>query len=182
MMKSTMQVVSAALLCTVAAGGLFAVQDNGRDPGERQASSTIVADEAEGDEIIVTYRTLRYSDGPIQNMKDDPEARQAWARFLPQLLQAQIQTDVDLKWRTYTLPAGTHGLSLGMNDEGGWNLYLLDGERMRGRIPLEAVESPIEFGYLTMNLIAAGPNSFQLMLGYGPMASVVKFDAATAEN
>lgn len=180
-MKSIHLVTSTAL-CALLAGAVFAVQDGGRDPGERRASTSLVVSKADGDEIILSYQTLHYSDGPINNMRENAEARQQWARFIPQLMQAELSTDVDLKWRQYTLPAGTYGLGMGMNDDGGWDLYLMRGDRRAGRLPLDVQECPLSFEYLTMNLMSAGQNSFQLMLGYGKMAAVVPFEAAPAED
>lgn len=161
----------------VAGTAVYAVQD-GRDPGERQATTSIVADPVEGDEILIHYKTIKFSDAPLQQMKEDPEARQQWARFIPQIVGAKLQSDVDLIWRQYTLPAGTYGLSFAMAEDGGWNLILLAGDRPRGRIPLDVKPCDLGFDYLCMNLMSAGADRFRLLIGYGGYSATVEFGVA----
>lgn len=169
-------------ICLALTGGVFAVQEGGRDPGERSATTTLITNDEAGDEISLTYRTLHFSPKPIEAMKTDPEARQGWARFLPQLLQATLNTDVELKWKDHTLPPGKYGISFGMTDAGAWELYLLRDERRLGRLPLATQECTMNHQYLSMNLMSAGANSFQLVMGYGNMLASVPFEAVAAEN
>lgn len=171
----------AALSVTGAVQALV-LQDGGRDPGERKAGTTLVVDADSGDEVGLSYNTLRYSAKPIQAMRESAEARQGWSQYLPQLLGAELSSDVDLTWKQYTLPAGTYGLSAAMNDEGAWHLILLRDGRGAGRIPLEVKESPISFDYLTMSLLSAGADRFRLMVGYGPHAAVIEFGASAGED
>lgn len=174
MNKSTL-VASIAAVSLAASGVVFAIQDNGRDPGELNASSTIVVDKHEGDEVSVSYNTLKWGAATMKAMSESAEMREGWSQFLPQLLQAKLNTDVDLAWKQYKLPAGSYGLSAQMTDDGGWNLILLQGDRPRGRIPLAIAECGMTFDYLNMSLLSAGSGGFKLMVGYGGYAGTVDF-------
>jgi len=182
-MKKSTLIASIAAISLTASGVVFAIQDNGRDAGELSASSTIVVDKAEGDEVSVSYNTLKWGAATIKAMSESAEMREGWSQFLPQLLQAELNTDVDLTWKQYKLPAGSYGLSAQMTDDGGWNLILLQGDRPRGRIPLTVAECGLTFDYLNMSLLSAGNNGFKLMVGYGGYAGTIDFAvAAEAED
>ena len=127
-------------------------------------------------------QVMAFNYKPIEQMKGDAEARQAWSRYIPQLLQGSITTDVTLQWRQYKLPAGKYGISLGLDEAGKWNLILIRGERPMGRIPLDTTDAAFKADYLNMNLMSAGSDSFRLGFHYGNMAAAVQFEVVAAES
>lgn len=169
------QLVAVSCVSLALTGAVFAVQQ-GRDPGERTAQTSLTFNQ--DDEISLSYRTLKYGQATLERMKDSEEMRAQWAKFMPQLLKAELKTDVALKYKTHTLQPGTYSFTFGMNADGGWELYLWAGERRAAKVALEVSECPTPADYLSMNLLSTGADSFRLVLNYGSMTSHV--DATVA--
>jgi hypothetical protein len=183
-MKIKSPIVSVVAALSIA-GAVFAFQDApAHAPDSKKATTSIVVNDATGDEISMTYRTVKYSQAQIDGMKDSAETRKMWAQFMPQKLSAELTLDVDLTYTTavkeHKLPKGKYQLSMGMNDELGWDMFLLANGQRRGKVHLDIKESAIEFSHLTFNFMTSGENGFKLAIGYGKMGAVVPFSVAAA--
>lgn len=166
------------------AGGVYAFQDQPEHaPDSKKATTSIVTDDKSGDEISMTYRTVKYSQAQMDKMKESEEVRKMWAQFMPGKVSAELSTDVDLMYKAaneYTLPKGKYTVSFGMNAELKWEMYLLNGQRRVAKIALDTKDSAIEFTNLTMNLMATGENAYGLAVGYGKWGAVVPFKTKAA--
>lgn len=166
-------------------GGLFALQQQAPAADSHKATTSVVVNDATGDEISLTYRTVKYSQVQVDRMKESAEGRKMWAQFMPQKLQASLQLDTDLVYKAkneYTLPAGKYSLSFGMNDALGWEMYLFTADNKRAaKIALDIKESMISFDYLTLNLMTAGEHDYKLAVGYGKNAAVIPFSVKAAD-
>lgn len=180
--------LSTKLVTTVAsfaiAGGVYAFQDEPEHaPDSKKATTAIVTDDKAGDEISVSYRTVKYSQAQIDKMKESEEVRKMWAQFMPGKVSAELSTDVDLVYKSaneYTLPKGKYTISFGMNAELKWEMYLFAGQRRAAKIALDTKDSAIEFTHLTMNLMAKGERDFGLAVGYGKWGAVIPFSTKAA--
>lgn len=182
-MKLSVLAVIAALSV---GGGLVALQDQPPAADSHKATSSIVVNDANGDEISLTYRTVKYSQMQVDRMKESAEGRKMWAQYMPQKLQASLQLDTDLVYKAkneYTLPAGKYSLSFGMNDNLGWEMYLFTADNKRAaKIALDIKESMVSFDYLTLNLMSAGEHDYKLAVGYGKNAAMIPFSIKATEE
>jgi hypothetical protein len=179
-MKRNPFLAGLAATAILAGGALFATQDQQEDPsmvGVRKATSTIEVD-ASGDSIALAYNTLQFSQVQIDRMKESAEARQAWAKFLPQRLGATLTTEVALTYqgaREYVLPAGNYNVSFGMTEDGAWELLLFSGQRRVAHIKIATSAAATPSDFMAMNLMSAGADAFKLGVTYGNIAAVVPF-------
>jgi len=156
-----------ALLLTSA---VFAVQQGTRFPGERLATTSLMLDMDEGDELILTYNTLQF--GPqftAALLSADEAQREQFAGFVPQRLNAKFTSDVDLKIGEETLASGKYGLTFLSNGEGGLMIRFLQEGQSVLQADFTTVQGEEEFKFLNLNLRSAGSDDLVLSMDYGSL-------------
>ena len=166
------------------AGAVYAFQDGTRFPGERQASTSVIADAAAGDEIILTYNTIQF--GPqvtAMMMEASAEQREGMAmRFIPGRLRGSFTTDLDLAMGDKRLAAGKYGVTFLANDQGGLNIRFLSGQDTALEVALTDRESSTEYRFLNFNLRSTGAEAFALEMDYGTVRASLAMELAEEEE
>lgn len=188
-MKTFRSPVVALGLAGVAAlaGGLLALQEGTRFPGERRATSTLVVDAVSGEEIRVQYNTLQFGPAAVKTMMAATgEDRDRFASVIPRRLRGTFESAVALAIGDDVLAAGKYELSFVPNDDDGVSIRFLQEGQTVLEAALEMREGGDEHDFLGFNLRSAGAEEFRLDMDYGsvkaslPMA--VSWDDDEAEE
>ena len=166
------------------AGAVYAFQDGTRFPGERQATTSVIADAAAGDEIILTYNTIQF--GPqvaAMMMEADEEQREGMAmRFIPGRLRGSFTSDLDLAIGQQRLAAGKYGVTFLANGEGGLSMRFLSGQETALEVGLESRDSASEYRFMNFNMRSTGAEAFALEMDYGTVRASLAFELAEEEE
>lgn len=170
-------------LVTSSFGALLAYQQGVRFPGERGAGTSILLDADEGDELNIRYNTLQFGPMFAQNLLSaDEQAREQFAAFVPQRLNARFDSDLALEIAGHKLAAGSYGLTFLAGGNGGLDIRFLRERKTVLQVPLEMVEGGDQFDFLSFNLRSAGAESFVLTMDYGSLKGKVVFGLAEEDE
>ena len=168
----------AALLLS---GALFAIQQGTRFPGERQATTSLMIDMEEGDELILSYNTIQFGPKFADTLMNTPaEEGQQVAGWVIQRLNAKFASDVDLMVGETKLEAGSYGVTFFPKGEGVLAVAFLSGQNTVAEAPLKMIEGGDEFRFLSFNLRSEGTDDLVLTMDYGTLKGRV--DLSVAED
>lgn len=165
------------------AGAVYALQQGTRFPGERGATTSLLIDADEDDEVILTYNTLQFGPQFAQSMMGADEAtREQFAGFVPSRLNAKFSCDVPLMAGETRLDAGSYGLTFLANDNGGLDLRFLGGNESIGQVSLDMSEGGANYEFLSFNLRSAGSDEVILSMDYGSLKGTLTLSVAEEEE
>ncbi|MFH0945200.1 MAG: hypothetical protein V2A76_08390 [Planctomycetota bacterium] len=162
-------------------GALFAIQQGTRFPGERQATTSLMLDMEEGDELILSYNTIQFGPQFAATLASAPEEQ--WpqlAGWVLQRLNAKLVSDVALMVGDTRLEAGTYGLTFLPNKEAGVTIQFLSGQASAAEAPLKMNKDGEEFKFLSLNLRSAGSDDVVLSMDYGTLKG--RLDLSVVED
>lgn len=141
-------------------------QDAGRQADPNRETFARSELELPGGSVKLRWRTLSWSDEGMRRMREDATIRASMnQRFL-----LGVQSELEIPFATFVgdrrLEAGSHRVSLAMDDAGAFELAVLV-EHDTVRFPLELTESRAWFPYLSIQVVPAEDAAFALVFQWG---------------
>jgi hypothetical protein len=158
-----------ALVASALAGASSAaapLQDAGRQADQNRETFARSELELPAGSVTLRWRTLSWSEEGMRRMREDAAIRAS----MNQRFQLGVQSELTLPFAAFLgdrrLEAGSHRVSLAMDDAGAFELaVLVDHDTVR--FPLELTESRAWFPYLSFQVVPAEDGAFALVFQWG---------------